>query len=79
MKLFHVQHTVEQHYKEKMINLFGHLTTPGKQVQDDDIRSLMFGDYMAGKDEERLYDEISEMDTLREVGLHLIRGYFLSL
>ena len=62
-----------------MINLFGHLTTPGKQVQDDDIRSLMFGDYMAGKDEERLYDEISEMDTLREVGLHLIRGYFLSL
>ncbi len=33
----------------------------------DDIRSLMFGDYMASKDEERMYDEIKEVNELREV------------
>ncbi len=58
---------VEQQYKEKFNNIFSHLATPGKQVTDDDIRSLMFGDYMGSKDEERMYDEIKEMDELREV------------
>lgn len=54
-------------FKEKMNALFGHLTKPGKQVAEDDMRSLMFGDYMGGKDEERAYDEIKDQDALREV------------
>lgn len=59
---------MEQHFKEKFNTLFSHLCTPGEPVTDDDIRSLLFGDYMgAGKDEDRLYDEIKELDALREV------------
>ena len=47
--------------------LFGHLAKPGKQVCDDDLRSLLFGDYMSGKDEERVYSEIKDLAELREV------------
>ncbi len=62
-----IQSGVEQHYKEKMNGIFGHLAVPGKQPTDDDLRSLMFGDYMSAKDEERFYNEIEKMDDLREV------------
>ena len=58
---------VEGQFKEKLNTVLGHLAVPGKQVTDNDIRSLMFGDYMASKDEERVYDEIQDLDALREV------------
>ena len=62
---------MEQHFKEKFNKLFEHLATE-QQVTDDDIRSLMFGDYMASKDEQRSYDEVQDLDNLREViGYHL--------
>ena len=59
--------TVEVQFKEKFNKLFEHLAQPGKQVVDNDIRSLLFGDYMAGKEEEKLYDEIHDLELLREV------------
>ena len=46
--------------------MFEHLATE-QQVTDDDIRSLMFGDYMTSKEEQRSYDEVEDLDTLREV------------
>ena len=46
--------------------MFEHLATE-QQVTDDDIRSLMFGDYMTSKEEHRSYDEVEDLDTLREV------------
>ncbi|KAL5013225.1 hypothetical protein ScPMuIL_007495 [Solemya velum] len=58
---------VESQFKEKMNVLFGHLVEPGKHVTDDNIRSLLFGDYMSKAKEERLYDEIQDLEELREV------------
>ena len=58
---------VEGQFKEKLNAVMGHLAVPGKMITDNDIRSLMFGDYMTSKDEERMYDEIRDLDTLREV------------
>lgn len=64
----HSQHTVEVNFKEKMNALFSHLTTD-QYVDDDDIRSLLFGDYMKGKDEQRLYDEVEDIKSLRTVSV----------
>ena len=57
---------MEQNFKEKFNKLFEHLATE-QQVTDDDIRSLMFGDYMTSKEEQRSYDEVEDLETLREV------------
>ena len=58
----------EGQFKEKMNNLFGHITgDPKTDVTDDDIRSLLFGDYLNKGKDERLYDEIQNLDELREV------------
>ena len=63
-----LQHCVESQYKEKVNNLFAHLLPKeGKGVTDDDIRSLLFGDYLSKGKEEKFYDEIQNLDELREV------------
>ena len=59
---------VENHFKEKLNNLFCHILDPSQLVVDDDIRCLVFGDYMK-KGEDKLYDEIQDLDELREVSL----------
>ncbi len=63
-----MQGVLEQHFKEKFNRLFAHLLPPGEErlVTDDDIRSLMFGDYMTSG-ETRSYDEVQDMEKLREV------------
>lgn len=38
-------------------------------VIDDDIRSLMFGDYLFKGKEEKFYDEIFNFNDLKEVRL----------
>lgn len=58
---------LEQHFREKSNAIFAHLATPGKQVSDGDLRSLMFGDYMAGKETERNYDEVKDFNKLQMV------------
>lgn len=62
---------VEQHFKEKFYLIFGRLATPGKQPTDDDMRSLMFGDYMVSSRDvvKSNYDEIKDLNELREVYL----------
>ena len=60
---------VEQQFKDKFQTIFGHLAVPGKQATDNDLRSLMYGDYMGIKDENKFYDEITDLEQLREVGL----------
>ena len=64
---FSHQMSLEVHFKEKMNTMLGHLAVPGQSVTDDDIRSLMFGDYMGGRDDDKVYDEIKDLDQLREV------------
>ena len=60
---------VEQHFKVKMQDVFGHLAPPGKKVVDDNLRSLMFGNYEGKRDETKLYDEITDIDKLKGVGM----------
>ena len=52
-----------------MQDVFGHLAPPGKKVVDDNLRSLMFGNYMGRRDDVRMYDEITDVDKLKEVGV----------
>jgi len=61
---------LQSQFKEKMNMLFSHITgDPKAEVTDDDIRSLMFGDYMSKGKGEKLYDEIEKLDELREVSM----------
>jgi hypothetical protein len=44
--LFELLHkVVKQGFKEDFEALFKHLASPGQAVKDDDMRSLLFGDY----------------------------------
>ncbi|KAK7495478.1 hypothetical protein BaRGS_00013176, partial [Batillaria attramentaria] len=70
-----VKTRVEQHFKEKLNNLFSHIAEPGQLIQDDDIRCLIFGDYMKKKGDEKLYDEIQDLDELRETVEHYLEDY----
>jgi len=52
-----------------MQDIFGHLAPPGKKVIDDNLRSLMFGNYAGKRDDGKLYDEIADVDKLKVVGI----------
>ncbi|XP_041458176.1 dynein heavy chain 3, axonemal-like isoform X7 [Lytechinus variegatus] len=60
-----VKSIVQSQFKEKMNNIFTHLST-GREVTDTNMRSLFFGDYMRTKDDEKNYDEITDLEGLRE-------------
>ncbi|XP_077987554.1 dynein axonemal heavy chain 3-like isoform X2 [Glandiceps talaboti] len=72
-----IKHVVQGQFKEKLNSVFAHLLTPGKDLADDNIRSLFFGDYLNGKDEEKLYDEITDMEELRETIERYLEEYNL--
>lgn len=40
-----LQKMVKQHFKEDFQSLFKHLSSSGAKVVDDNMRSLLFGDY----------------------------------
>ena len=64
--------TLEVQFKEKMNTVCAHLAQPGKQVTGDDVRSLMFGDYMAtAESDDRHYDEIEDLSEVRQVRIEL--------
>lgn len=45
--LFHLmEKMVKQHFKEDFQSVFKHLATSGAKVVDDNMRSLLFGDYV---------------------------------
>nr|XP_054750956.1 dynein axonemal heavy chain 3-like isoform X12 [Lytechinus pictus] len=60
-----VKSIVQSQFKEKMNNIFTHLST-GREVTDTNMRSLFFGDYMRTKNDEKNYDEITDLEGLRE-------------
>lgn len=76
MIFLEMQTATEQHFKEKYNTILGHLAVPGKQVTDDDVRSLMFGDYM-GNDGTRTYNEIRDQDELQKVAYLLLALSFI--
>ena len=66
-----LQQAIESHFKERMNSSLGHLSkNQSKHLVDDDIRSLIFGDFLSGKEDERVYDEIMDLEELREAWRH---------
>ena len=43
------------------------LSSSFKALTEDDMKNLYFGDFMKSKDETRLYEEIKELNKLKEV------------
>eukprot|EP00062_Callorhinchus_milii_P022724 gi/632980863/ref/XP_007907272.1/ PREDICTED: dynein heavy chain 3, axonemal-like [Callorhinchus milii] len=72
-----VKNVVQTQFKEKINNLFGHIVI-GRDLDDDDMRNLFFGDYMSpksgGKTKKR-YNEILDMSELK----HTIECYLEEL
>ncbi|KAM4563453.1 dynein axonemal heavy chain 12 isoform 1-T1 [Odontesthes bonariensis] len=59
---------LKDHFKESFDQVFDHLKQGSKLVEED-IRNLLFGDYMNPdlEDDERLYAEVPSMKTFAEV------------
>ncbi|XP_058476444.1 dynein axonemal heavy chain 3-like [Solea solea] len=60
-------------FKKSMEKLLSHLTVDGK-VGDDSIRSLFFGDY-SNRDGDKIYDEITNLNTLQDVMESYLEDY----
>lgn len=62
-----------------MSHLFSHLVI-GREVQDEDMRNLFFGDYVFQKTSvkpEKHYNEIVDIDELKIVSIFLLFYLFL--
>jgi len=69
---------IEGQFKDRMSVLFSHITgDPKADVTDDNIRSLMFGDYLNKNKSEKLYDEIQNLDDLRKVTIYVANNKML--
>lgn len=67
--VFVLQGVVQSQFKEKMPSLFGHMVI-GRDVQEEDMRGLFFGDYLSPRNTEgapRHYDEIQDSSQLKQV------------
>ncbi|XP_071083415.1 dynein axonemal heavy chain 12-like isoform X1 [Haliotis cracherodii] len=62
---------VREHFKESFDGVFEHLANGGEggKVQEQDLRSLMFGDYMNpdAETEERVYEEVKSLEEFYRV------------
>ena len=56
-----VREQLQDHFKQSIDKILGHLSKSGKVV-DDDVRGLFFGDYM--NPENKVYDEITDFKEL---------------
>ncbi|EDQ84751.1 uncharacterized protein MONBRDRAFT_39136 [Monosiga brevicollis MX1] len=62
-----VRDVTKEHFKVDSQTLFSHLVSDqAVGLQDDDLRSLFFGDFMEPGADPRVYDEVQDMDRLRE-------------
>ncbi|XP_075130611.1 dynein axonemal heavy chain 3-like [Leptodactylus fuscus] len=77
-KFFHiVKNVVQSQFKEKMTNLFTHLVI-GREIQDDDMRNLFFGDYIIPKNaekSEKFYNEIMDIEELKNFMQHFLHQF----
>jgi len=62
-----VKSIVTDKFKQNFGKTFSHLGQIGKEVTDNDLRSLFFGDYINPADVNKLYDEITDFDALKDV------------
>lgn len=56
-------------FKDTFDGVFEHLAAPGEPVMEDNMRSLMFGDYMNPDLEEndRIYEEVKSVEEFNSV------------
>ncbi|RMX56942.1 hypothetical protein pdam_00011068, partial [Pocillopora damicornis] len=73
-----VKNVMASEFKEKMNNVFEHLSGRGGVVTDDSLRSLFFGDYMDRKANPRLYDEIQDTEGLSSIMEGFLEDYNVS-
>ncbi|XP_074648811.1 dynein axonemal heavy chain 3-like [Tubulanus polymorphus] len=61
-------------FKISMDKVLGHLTKSGN-VKDENIRSLLFGDYMNTESETKIYNEVTDLKELTKVMEHYLDEY----
>ncbi|KAG9490480.1 hypothetical protein GDO78_006034 [Eleutherodactylus coqui] len=77
LKPFVPSNVVQSQFKEKITNLFTHLVI-GREVQDDDMHNLFFGDYVVSKNaekSERFYNEIMDLEELKNCMQNFLHQY----
>lgn len=58
-----VKDACQNHFKQNIDKILSHLSPSGK-IKDENIRSLMFGDYMDTEAAVRIYDEVKDLKEL---------------
>ena len=75
-----VSHLIKEHFKDTIDNVFEHLANggqPGGKLEEGDLRSLMFGDYMnpdAEADDKR-YEEVKSLEDFYAVAEQCLEEY----
>ena len=75
-----VSHLIKEHFKDTVDNVFEHLANggqPGGKLEEGDLRSLMFGDYMnpdAEADDKR-YEEVKSLEDFYAVAEQCLEEY----
>lgn len=64
-----MRQVIKDHFKENFDTLFDHLAKPGKPLEEDDMRSLLFGDYLNpdAENEDRLYEEVKSLEDFNAI------------
>ncbi|XP_077070519.1 dynein axonemal heavy chain 12 [Siphateles boraxobius] len=72
-----ISNIVKQHFKENFETVFEHLKDGNKLLCDENMRNMLFGDYMTpGVDEsERLYAEVPSIERFGEVAEACLEEY----
>ena len=53
----------QNHFKQNIDKILSHLSPSGK-IKDENIRSLIFGDYMQPDSAAKIYDEVTDLKEL---------------
>ncbi|XP_052285538.1 dynein axonemal heavy chain 12-like isoform X2 [Dreissena polymorpha] len=72
-----VKKTTKDFFKDSFESLFENLVPDGGKVKEEDLRSLMFGDYMNpdAEPEERVYDEVRSLDDMYTIVEQCLEEY----
>jgi len=75
-----VKEACQNHFKQNIDKVLSHLSQSGK-IEDENIRSLIFGDYMDTESAVRIYDEVKDLKELTSTidQLVLLNSSFIPL
>nr|Q923J6.2 RecName: Full=Dynein axonemal heavy chain 12; AltName: Full=Bm259 [Rattus norvegicus] len=64
-----IKNVIKDHFKESLENVFSHLRRGNSSINEEDLRNLMFGDYMNPdlEGDDRVYIEILNIHQFNEV------------